>query len=306
MKITLVENFRALFYAPFYAALELGAFRAEGLDVEMASPSGSRQAMEYLASGEAHVAWGGPMRVMLALDRDPAAGTVAFCEVVGRDPFFLLGREAKPDFAFADLLGRRVATVSEVPTPWVCLQQDLRAAGIDPASLDRRTGATMAENVEALRAGTVDVIQVFEPFATRLQQEGAAHVWHAAASRGLACYTTFNTTRAFLAEHPEVALGFARAMYRSQKWIFAHDAQTLAECIGHYLRDVSPELLSSCCDVYKTGGVWSRQPLVQRAGIEYKRDAMHAAGAIKTPLAYEDYVDNLFAEEAVRQDPPSL
>jgi NitT/TauT family transport system substrate-binding protein len=30
----------------------------------------------------------------------------------------------------------RIATVSEVPTPWLCLQEDLRQAGIDPARLD--------------------------------------------------------------------------------------------------------------------------------------------------------------------------
>ena len=31
-------------------------------------------------------------------------------------------------------LGLRFATVSEVPTPWICLANDLRLAGIDPAT----------------------------------------------------------------------------------------------------------------------------------------------------------------------------
>jgi NitT/TauT family transport system substrate-binding protein len=35
------------------------------------------------------------------------------------------------------------AIVSEVPTPWLCLQEDLRQAGIDPAPL-RREGETIS------------------------------------------------------------------------------------------------------------------------------------------------------------------
>ena len=87
MKVHLLENFRALFYTPFYATFELGAFEAEGVDVEMKASSGFGNSLAALAAGEAEVSWGGPMRVMLARDKDPGASEVAFCEVVGRDPF---------------------------------------------------------------------------------------------------------------------------------------------------------------------------------------------------------------------------
>ena len=35
MAIQLSENFRALFYAPFYAAHAIGAYHAEGVDVTL-------------------------------------------------------------------------------------------------------------------------------------------------------------------------------------------------------------------------------------------------------------------------------
>ena len=35
MTIRLSENFRALFYAPFYSAVATGAFKEEGVDVEL-------------------------------------------------------------------------------------------------------------------------------------------------------------------------------------------------------------------------------------------------------------------------------
>jgi NitT/TauT family transport system substrate-binding protein len=306
MKLTLIENFRALFYAPFYATFELGAYKAEGLDVDMITGGPSGQTMGMLAAGAAEVSWGGPLRVIMAHDKDPGSDAVAFCEVVGRDPFFLVGREPNPGFRMADLRGKRVAITTEVPTPWICLQRDLQLAGIDRAAITLAPPRTMSENSAALRAGDVDVIQVFQPYAQTLIDEGAGHLWYAAASRGPACYTTLNTTRRFVRENPQALLAMARAVLRTQKWIFAHSGADLAEIVGGYLPDVPRGVLAACFDEYKANGTWSRDPVVKRAGIEWKRDAMLACGVIRTGLDYAAYVDPQFAEAAVREDPPSM
>src|SRR6185312_8488390 len=144
--ITLSENFRALFYAPFYAAHAIGAYAAEKVDVTLRdSPSPGNTAAD-LRAGRIDVMWGGPLRVLLTHAADPNADVVCFCDVVARDPFFVVGREPRPGFKPADLLGLRFASVSEVPTPWLCLQDDIRRGGVDPASLDRLSGPDMAEN----------------------------------------------------------------------------------------------------------------------------------------------------------------
>ena len=155
MHITLIENFRAVFYSPFYAAMALRAFEAEGVDVEMRASPDPENTLQQLSSGGGEVSWGGPLRVLLAHDKDPQSESVAFCEVVGRDPFFVLGREPNLGFQPQDLLGNKVAIVSEVPTPWICLQHDLRLAGLDPAHVTRIPDRSMSENLAALRAGDI-------------------------------------------------------------------------------------------------------------------------------------------------------
>ncbi len=65
MAIRLSENFRALFYAPFYAAHAIGAYQAEGVDVELLSSADPARTAAALRSGEIDVMWGGPLRVML-------------------------------------------------------------------------------------------------------------------------------------------------------------------------------------------------------------------------------------------------
>jgi NitT/TauT family transport system substrate-binding protein len=148
--IVLSENFRALFYAPFYAAEATGAFRDAGVEVRLEPSPDPVAANRALIAGDVDVMWGGPLRVILAHHADPASSLVCFCDVVARDPFFIIGKKPRPDFRPADLAALKLATVSEVPTPWVCLQDDLRRAGVDPARLDRVTDRTMAENEAAL------------------------------------------------------------------------------------------------------------------------------------------------------------
>lgn len=306
MPLTLIENFRAVFYAPFYAAVALGAYEEEGvaLEVRLSSDATSRQ--RFVVSGEGEVSWGGPLRLMHTLEQDPQARVVAFCEVVQRDPFLLVGREPKPSFRLEQLAGLRVATVSEVPTPWLCLRHDLRLAGIAEERIRRIADGTMAENAAALRAGRVDVIQVFEPFAAELQAEGVGHIWYAASSRGLTSYTTFNTTRAFLEREPETALGMCRAMYRTQRWIAAHDGHDLARAIAPYFPQMNRAILGSALEGYRARNVWNASPLPGQAGLEWLRDAAIAGGMLRTRFRYEDCVNARFARQAIAEDPPAL
>ena len=135
--IVLSENFRALFYAPFYAAYATGAFRDAGVEVALRPSPDPPAAARALRSGEVEVMWGGPLRVMIVHDSEPDADLVCFADVVARDPFFVIGARPRPDFRLADLAKLRFASVSEVPTPWICLADDLRRAGVDPDRLDR-------------------------------------------------------------------------------------------------------------------------------------------------------------------------
>ena len=301
MSVTLIENFRAVFYAPFYAAFSLGSYEAEGVDVRLAMSAAADKTLSTLTSGSGQVSWGGPMRLLHACNDNPHCGLVSFCEVVGRDPFYLLGREPNANFRMCDLADKTLAVVTEVPTPWYCLQQDLRLAGIDPLHIRRVPAGTMAQNVERLRAGEVDVIQVFEPYAQQVAETAMGYRWYIAASRGPASYTTLNTTRAFIERDPDTVLRMTRAMYRTQRWIAAHDGGELAQAIGGYMPDIPLSTLVASCRGYKASGIWNTDPLQQRAGLEWLRDAMLDCNAIRAKPAFEDLADMRFAEQAMRE-----
>jgi NitT/TauT family transport system substrate-binding protein len=306
MAITLQESLRGMFYAPFYVALARDAYSAEGVEVRFVSSPTPGDAGRNVMNGTVDVSWGGPMRVMETYERMPGCDLVCFAEVVTRDPFLLVGRVPRRDFALRDLLGLRVATVSEVPTPWLCLQEDLRRAGIDPAELSRGADRTMGENAAALRRGDVDVVQVFEPFAAELLAAGAGHLWYAQASRGPTSYTTFYARRGLLAERRDELHRMVRAIFRTQKWIAGAEAAAIATAIAQYFPDIPSALLADSCARYKSLAIWGRNPRLPRSGYDRLRAGMVFGGFVSIGTPYETAVDNSLAEAVIAEDPPPL
>jgi NitT/TauT family transport system substrate-binding protein len=299
MAIILQETLRGLFYAPFYAAMTRGAYEAQGVELRFTSAPRPADSARRIFAGEVDVSWGGPMRVMLTYQERQDCDLICFCEVVTRDPFFLVGREPKPDFAFADLLGVGFASVSEVPTPWMCLQDDLRRAGIDPARLDRTSNRSMAENVWALRRGEVDVVQLFQPFAEELIEGGAGHLWYAAARRGPTSYTCFYARRPTLERKRDELLRMTRAIYRTQQWLAAASGDEIASAVERYFPNVPKPRLVAALARYRPLGIWGRDPRLPRAGYDRLRAALISGGLIRSAPPFEDAVDNSFAEAAM-------
>ncbi|MBN9488040.1 MAG: ABC transporter substrate-binding protein [Alphaproteobacteria bacterium] len=306
MAITLQETLRAVFYAPFYVALARDAFAAEGVEIKFVSSPRPQDSALRLMDGTVDVCWGGPMRVMATYQSVPGCDIVCFAEVVTRDPFLLMGREPRADFKLADLKTATLATVSEVPTPWLCLQHDLRLAGVDPSTLKRVTGRTMAENMAALKRGEVDVIQVFEPFPSLLLADKAAHVWYEAARRGPTSYTTFYARRHLLSERRDEVMRMVRAIQRTEKWVKSASGQAIATAIARYFTDVPPTILEAACTRYKGLGIWNDTPLLPRQGYDRLRDGLVSGGFVSPGAPFETAVDNSFAEAVIDENLPPL
>jgi NitT/TauT family transport system substrate-binding protein len=305
MGLVIQESLRGLFYAPYYAALTLGAYDQEGVEVRFVSAPTPAQAPNALFDGAVDVAWGGPMRVNQIYEQRPDCDLVCFGEAVARDPFMLVGRMPRARFHATVLLAERIGTVSEVPTPWLCLQEDLRRAGVDPDNLNRVADQTMSENMAALRRGDLDVIQVFQPLAEELIAGGQGHLWYAAADRGPCSYTSFYARRSVLAGKRDEMLKLVRALYRTQKWLHREPPAALAEAVRPYFPSVPQPLLIAAIARYRTLGIWGGSPVLARAGYERLVAGLVSGGFVKgTP--FETAVDNSLAEQVVAEDPEPL
>jgi NitT/TauT family transport system substrate-binding protein len=299
MRLRLFENYRFVLYAPFYAAHATGAYEAEGLDVTLSPSPGMGLAEQALLDGAVDVIWAGPMRVMKHHDAHLGSRLVCFAEIVCRDPFSIVGRRPNPDFRLADLAAMRFATVSEVPTPWLCLQEDLRQAGVDPERLDRVADRIMADNFAALREGRLEAVQLFEPVVEEALASKIGHLWHTASSRGRTTYTAFVTTRDRLTAAPEPLLRMVKAIFRTQQWIHAHSPQEVAAAIAPFFPMLAPGALAGAVARYQAQQIWGRDPVLPADGFDRLRRALVSSGFIRRSVAYEACVDNSLAHQVV-------
>jgi len=305
MALILQESLRALFYAPYYAALALGAYDQEGLEVKFLTAPRPGQAPNAIFQGTVDVVWGGPMRVNQIYDQRANCDLVCFGEAVTRDPFMLIGRTPRPNFRLGVLSAMRMAVVSEVPTPWLCLQDDLRRVGIDPDALARIPDCSMAESAFAYRQGEIDVVQLPQPMAEQLIASRVGHLWYAAAERGPCSYTSFYTRHSILDARREEMVKLVRALYRTQKWLHRVIPETIANAVRPYFPNVSADVLSAAVARYRTLGVWGRNPILPQVGYDRLKDAL-VAGKFVRGIPFEIAVDNSIAEQVVAEDPPPL
>src|ERR1700688_2046107 len=288
-----MENFRAIFYAPYYVIHTLGFYKSEGIDVELITSDAPGDAVAHLINGAIDLTWGGPMRVMMAHDRDPGSSLVSFGEVVSRDPFFLIGN--CESFELAKVAQLRFATVSEVPTPWTCLQHDLREVDINPEAIKRLSDRAMADNYASLRKDELDVVQAFEPFVSMAETDHAGKLLYAASSRGPTVYTAFIATRAAIARHREVFVAMTRALAKMEQWLYANSAEELAKAIAPFFPNLPNELLVSSLQRYRDAGLWARSPVMSKQGFNRLGLSFVSGGLLQRPPVYEDCVEQNFS-----------
>ena len=295
MKLRIAENFRAVFYAPFYAIRALGLAEREGLAIEWLPSETPGGTIEEVKRGRIDAQWAGPMRVLKDHDSTPADGArlVCFSEVVGRDPFYLIGRKGQPPLRLKDLAAMRLGIVSEVPTPWYCLRADLEDAGVDTAAM-RSAGRlvdnlTMPQQLEALAAGKLDVVQLFEPDASRALADGNA-ILYAASSRGATCYTAFITSRESATKRREEFVALTRATQTVLDWVADNGPAELARVTASFFPSVPQNLLRAAYERYHRAGLWSRTTAVSKTGFERLAYSLHDGGFIAHRATYAECV----------------
>ena len=106
--VTLNEVAHSIFYAPQYAAIELGYFKEEGLDLTLVNGAGADKVMTALVSGDADIGFMGSEASIYTYANGSQDYAVNFAQLTQRAGNFLVGREEDPTFTWEKLKGKNV------------------------------------------------------------------------------------------------------------------------------------------------------------------------------------------------------
>ena len=268
--ITLNEVAHSIFYAPQYAAIELGYFDEEGLDVTLVNGGGADKVMTALVSGEADIGFMGSEASVYTYANGEADYAVNFAQLTQRAGNFLVGREPEPDFQWENLKGKKVLGGRAGGMPQMVFEYILKKNGIDPKtdlSIDQSInfGLTAA----AFTSNDADYTVEFEPFATALELEGNGHVAASLGeSSGYVPYTAYCAKKSYIEKNPEIIQKFTNAIQKGLEYVNSHTSAEIAKTIKPQFKETDEAALTAIVERYKAQDTWKTDTVFEKESFD--------------------------------------
>ena len=293
--VTLNEVAHSIFYAPQYAAIELGYFEEEGIDLTLVNGAGADKVMTALVSGDADIGFMGSEASIYTYIQGDDDYAVNFAQLVGRTP--------EADFKWENLIGKKVLGGRAGGMPQMVFEYILKKNGIDPTkdlSIDQSIsfGLTAA----AFTSNDSDYTVEFEPFATALEQEGNGYVVASLGKdSGYVPYTAYSAKKSYIEKHPEIIQKFTNAIQKGLDYVNTHSAEEIAETISPQFKETDTEKIAIIVDRYKEQDTWKGNTVFEKKSFELLENILEEAGELDTRVPYEDLVNTKFAKAAAEK-----
>lgn len=300
--ITLNEVAHSIFYAPQYAAIELGYFAEEGLDITLVNGGGADKVMTSLVSGDADIGFMGSEASIYTYAQGAADYAVNFAQLTQRAGNFLVGRTPDDSFTWDKLKGTKVLGGRAGGMPQMVFEYILKKNGIDP-----KTDLTIDQSINfgltaaAFTSDDSNYTVEFEPFATSLELEGQGYVVASLGTdSGYVPYTAYCAKKSYLEEHPDVIQKFTNAIQKGMDYVNSHTSEEIAKTIQPQFTETPLENITVIVDRYKSQDTWKEDLIFEKDSFELLQNILEEAGELPERVPYEDLVTTEFAKKAAK------
>ena len=301
--VTLNEVAHSIFYAPQYAAIELGYFEEEGIDLTLVNGAGADKVMTSLISGDADIGFMGSEASIYVWQEGSGGCAGSFAQLTRRAGKFLVSRTEEPGFTWQDLKGKTVLGGRAGGMPQMVFEYILRKNGIDPAAdLTIDQSIDFGLTAAAFTSSDADYTVEFEPFATALEQEGSGHVVASlGVDSGYVPYTAYSAKKSYLKEHPQIIQSFTNAIQKGLLYVNSHSAEEIAETIRPQFPETDEASIAAIVERYKEQDTWKNDAIFREDSFLLLQNILEQSGELERRAPYEELVTTEFAENALRE-----
>lgn len=302
-KIRLNEVTHSIFYAPLYAAANLGYFEDEGLEVTIESATGSDASMTALLSGSADVVLVGPETVVYS--QGTKDSPVVFGQLTQKDGSFFVSRDQVSEFSLDDLKGTTIIAGRQGGMPAMTLEYIIEQAGMTIGTNTANGEVNLRTDVAFPMIGSefitsgCEFCTLFEPTATNLQKEGNGYVLDAVGEfSGYLPYTVFATKQSFLDEKSEQAEKFLRAVQKGYKYISTQSSLLVAQALAPSFAGMTIEDLQIAVEQYLAIDAWCSSPVMTEESFNKMMEIINSTTTEEQyNVTYSQAVDNTIANK---------
>lgn len=298
------EVTHSIFYAPFYAAINLGYMEEEGIEIDLTNGGGSDQSMTALLSGSADMALLGPETAVYVVGEGAKNAPVIVGQLTKRDGSLLVGRTNETNFNWGKLAGKEIIGGRRGGSPAMSLQYAVEKAGntVGTAPEQCNINLDVAFNlvVGAFEAGQGDYCTMFEPTASEYVAAGKGYIVAAVGqASGEVPFTCFMAMQSYLTKNESKVEGFLRAVTRAYNYLISATDQEIVDALKPSFSTTTNEIIVSAVRNYIDFDMWKSTPVMNKADFERLQDVMQNAGELQKRINFEDVVNNTYAEKVV-------
>jgi len=301
-KVRLGEVTHSVFYAPQYAAISLGFFEEEGIEIELSNLQGADKVMSAVLSNQIDIGFCGPEASIYVYNEGREDYPQVFAQMTQRDGSFLVGKDKVDEFDWNQLKGKTVIPGRRGGVPYMTFEYLLKEKGLNPAKdlvLDDSIQFSLMAG--AFSGSDAEYVTLFEPTASMIDAENKGYILTSIGEEtGDIPYTAYCAKSSYIAENKELIEGFTKAIYKGLKWVEEHSSEEVAKTILDLFPDTDVTMLSSSIERYKSIDAWKDTPVMNKESFERLQDIMEEAGELDVRAPFEKIVNNSYAEKVVK------
>lgn len=304
-KLRVNEVTHSIFYAPFYAAINLGYFEEEGIEIDLVNGGGSDQSMTALISNSADVALLGPETAVYVVNEGASNTPVIFGQLTKRDGSLLIGRNPEPDFKWSNLVGKEIIGGRRGGSPAMALQYAIEKVnnlpiGTGPDKVNINLDVAFNLVVGAFEAGTGDYCTMFEPTASEYVAAGKGYV---VASVGEECgevpFTCFMAMRSYINKNEGQIEAFLRAVMKGYNYLMNATDDEIYEALAPSFSTSTRSSIVTSVQTYKRIDAWMSSPAMEESAYNRLLAIMTNAGELDKNVDFSKVVDNSYANRVM-------
>lgn len=304
-KLRVNEVTHSIFYAPFYAAINLGYFEEEGIEIDLVNGGGSDQSMTALISNSADVALLGPETAVYVVNEGASNTPVIFGQLTKRDGSLLIGRNPEPDFKWSNLVGKEIIGGRRGGSPAMALQYAIEKVnnlpiGTGPDKVNINLDVAFNLVVGAFEAGTGDYCTMFEPTASEYVAAGKGYV---VASVGEECgevpFTCFMAMRSYINKNEGQIEAFLRAVMKGYNYLMNATDDEIYEALAPSFSTSTRSSIVTSIQTYKRIDAWMSSPAMEESAYNRLLAIMTNAGELDKNVDFSKVVDNSYANRVM-------
>lgn len=250
--IKIAEVTHSVFYSPLYVAIEEGYFNEENIDIKLILTPGADKVSAAVLSGDVQIGFAGAESAIYVYEKNEKDYLQIFSGLTKRDGQFILGRKNKKDFSLKDLYGKEILVGRSSGMPALNFLNALKNEEIDKNKIKINYNIDFASLSGAFIGNTGDYVNLFEPTALKLENEGYGYVLQSIGLlSGEMPYTTFYARKSYIENNKEIIKSFTKAINKGLEFVKNNDEMKIAKSIYKQFPDLSLNDLSTIIKRYK-------------------------------------------------------